>query len=121
MNQIERHGVGGQGPQPLQGVLAIPRCFINVADGGVTSQGGDRLIVGQYGLRGPVDGLLQCPQTDRNMEDRVAEVLDETPRVPMHTGQFANECRQARAIAADLYAWHVGFEQRATPGTVALL
>ena len=50
MNEIERHGVRGQRPQPVQSVLAVPGSFVDIADSGLARQGGNGLIVGYEGL-----------------------------------------------------------------------
>ena len=121
VNQIERDGLGGQGPQPLQGIVAIPGRLINVAHGGLPGEGGNGFVVGHDGLRNPVDHLLHGPQAHRNMQDGVAEVLDKTPRGPMHAGEFADEGRQARAIAGLMLGGDLGFEVLATPRTMALV
>ena len=121
MNQIQRHRLGGHGPQPLQGVVAIPGRFINVAHRGVAGQGGNGLIMGHDGVRGPVDHLLHRSQADGNVQDGVAEVLHETPRGAMHATEFADQRRQTRAVAGGMCAGDVGFEQRATPHTAGLV
>ena len=55
------------------------------------------------------------------MQDRVAEVLDEASRGPVHASEFTDERRQARAIAGLMLAWHLGFERAATAATGALM
>ena len=121
MNEIERHGVGGQSPQPVQGVLAVPGGFVNVADGGLARQGGNGLIMRHEGLRGAFDHLLDRTEADRNVQDRLAEILNEAPGGAVHPRQFADESRQARPIAGLMLARYLGFESLATAGTLALL
>ena len=40
VKEIERDGLGAQGPEPIQGVLAIPWGLIDIADWRLTSQCG---------------------------------------------------------------------------------
>jgi hypothetical protein len=121
MNQVQRHRIGGHGPQPLQGVLVIPGRFINVAHRGVVRQDGNGLIMGPEGLRDPVDHLLDGSQAHGQGQDGVAEVLHKTLRVAMHPTQFANQRRQARAVAGGLFARDGGLAQLATPHTMGLV
>ena len=50
MDEKERYRIGGNRPEPVQGVLRVPRRFVDVAHGGVSRQGGNGLVVGQDGL-----------------------------------------------------------------------
>jgi hypothetical protein len=93
MNEIQGHGIGRHGPQPLQSMVAIPGRFIDVAHWSLARQGGNRVIMGRDGLRGSVNHLLHRSQADGKVQDRVAEVLNEAPRAPMHRSQCADESR----------------------------
>ena len=121
MNEIEGHRVGAQGPQPLQGVLTVPRRFINIADRSLAGQGGNGFIVRQDRVGGPVDDLLYGAQTDRNLQDRVAEILNEASGGAVHASECRDEGGHARAIAGLMRAGHLRFEDTATTRTLALL
>jgi hypothetical protein len=77
MNEIQCYDIDRYGPQLLQGMVAIPGHFISVTYGSLARQGGNRVITGHHGLRGPVNHLLHRFQADGKVQDRVAEVLNE--------------------------------------------
>ena len=121
INAIVGYGIGGHDPEPLQGVLAVPGCFINGAHRCLVSQSRNGLIVGHDGLRDPMDDLLHRAQADGDIENRVTEVLDESPRGTMRAGECSDEGAQARAIPGLMLAWHLRFELPATSLALALL
>ena len=45
VNQVERHGVGAQSPEPVQGILAVPGRLIDIADSGLAGQRSNGFIV----------------------------------------------------------------------------
>jgi hypothetical protein len=51
----------------------------------------------------------------------MAEILNEAPRAAMHRSQFANERRQAWAIAGGMGTGHFSFEPPTTPAALALV
>ena len=79
MHQEQRRRLGGHAPEPLQGVVAKPRGFIDVAHGGGARHPGHGLIMGQDGVRGPIEHLLDGAQTDGQVPDGVAGGLHDAP------------------------------------------
>ena len=60
VNEVERHRIGAQSPEPVQSILAVPGRLIDIAHRGLTGQGGNGLIVGPDGLRDAVNDFLNC-------------------------------------------------------------
>lgn len=119
VHQRERDGVGGQGPQPLQGMAARPGGRITGAHARLPGYGGDGFVGGHDRLRNAGDPCVHGPQADRHRQDGVAAVVDKAPRGPMHAGACADEGRHAWARAGRRLGGHVGFEVGATPRTDA--
>ena len=69
INAIVSHLVGGHDPEPLQGVLAVPWRFINVAHRGLVGQSRNGLMVGHEGLRDALDDFVSCAQADGEIEN----------------------------------------------------
>jgi hypothetical protein len=80
--------------------MAILRRCIDVAHRCLARQGGHGLIMGHEGLRGPIDHLLDGSRAYGQMQERVAEVLHETPRGAVQAAEFAYERCQAWAVAS---------------------
>jgi len=103
----QRHRVGGHSPQPLQGVVAIPGHCINVAHSGLPRQGGKGLVMGDEGVRGPLNHFLDGAQAHGQMQDRVTAIVHETPRIAVHATECSYERRQTRAVAGGVWAGHI--------------
>ena len=77
MKEVERDGIGAQGPEPVQSSLAVPGGLINLANGGLASESGNRFVVWQDRVGDAIDHLLYRPQAHRNLQDAMAKVLNE--------------------------------------------
>jgi hypothetical protein len=121
MNEIEGHGIGGHGPQPLQGVLTVPQRFVNVANWRLASEAGNGCIMGRDGVRGAIDELLDGPKADGHRQDGMAEILYEPPGSALHASHLAHEGGQARAITAGAWSRNLGFQRLPTASTGRLM
>jgi hypothetical protein len=113
--------VGGHAPEPLHGILAVPRRVVTVAHWGLGGQRGNGLIVGRDGVRDAPDDCLHRPQADREVEDGGTAILDETPRGALDAGEGSAPGTQARAIAGLLVAWHLRFALSSASWALPLL
>ena len=72
-------------------------------------------------LRGAVDDLLHRPQADRNLQDRVTKVLNQTPRRPLYPRHLAYQCTQTGPITTSMRSWNLSAQPIATAQTGRLI
>jgi hypothetical protein len=75
VNEVERYGIGAQGPKPLQRMLAVPGRLIDIAHFGLAGQGSNGFIVRQDSAGDPINQLLHRAQTHGDIQDGVTEIV----------------------------------------------
>ena len=105
----------------FQGILTVPGCLINIANGGLAGQRGNGFVVRHDGTRNPINHLLHRSQAHGDMQDVMAKVLNEASRAAVHAGELPHESGQTRAITGLMSAGYLGFESPSTTATSALM
>src|SRR5262245_56917069 len=78
-------------------------------------------MVGRDGLRDALDDFLHRAQAERDVAHRMTEVLDQSPRGAMHTGEFSDQGTEAGPITGLIVTWHLRFELSSTSLALPLL
>jgi hypothetical protein len=121
INARVSHGIGSHDPEPWPGVVTVPGRFSSGADRRLVRHSRHGRIAGHESVSNSVDDLVHGTQVERDVAERVTDVLDQSPRGAMPTSKCTDQGAHARAITGLRLAWHLRCELSPTSLALALL